>query len=299
MEKNIKNLGIHKNLYKNVNFRFLLNVFDKMSFSREFEKQVKINRDKDYIKTLIYLSLGQESIPATISLLLKNPWVLFQHRGHSHYLSFGGDRKKLVGELLGLKSGSNKGMGGSPPIQDFRKRIIGHSGLIGDHVPIACGLSMKVKQKEKVVCFFGDGAAEEDYVLASLGFAISKKLPILFICEDNNLSVLTTVKERRSWNISAVAKGFNMNSCDITDDPILIKEKVNLYKNKLPALINIRTCRELWHEGTGSDGVPEWSRYELIKKYLNKNNFTKELIQIEKKNIKINKELWQRQLQRL
>ena len=59
MEKNIKNLGIHKNLYKNVNFRFLLNVFDKMSFSREFEKQVKINREKNLIKTLIYLSLGQ------------------------------------------------------------------------------------------------------------------------------------------------------------------------------------------------------------------------------------------------
>ena len=156
---------------------------------------------------------------------------------------------------------------------------------------------MKIKKRNSI-CFFGDGAAEEDYVLASLGFAISKKLPILFICEDNNLSVLTTIK-RRSWNISAVAKGFNMNSCDITDDHILIKEKVNFYKNKLPALINIRTCRELWHEGTGSDGTPEWSRYELIKNYLKKENFTKELIKIEKKNIKINNDLWQKQLQKL
>ena len=299
MKKDIKNLGIHKNLYKNTNLRFLLNVFDKMSLSREFEKQVKINREKGLVKTLIYLSLGQESIPATISLLFNNPWILFQHRGHSHYLSFGGDKEKLVGELLGLKSGSNKGMGGSPPIQDFSKRIIGHSGLIGDHVPIACGLSMKIKKKEKVLCFFGDGAAEEDYVLASLGFAISKKLPILFICEDNNLSVLTTIKERRSWNISSLAKGLNMNSCDITDDPMLIKEKVNYYKNKLPALINIRTCRELWHEGTGSDGIPEWSRYELIRSYLKKKNCSKELIKIEKKNIKINNKLWQKQLQKL
>ena len=90
-----------------------------------------------------------------------------------------------------------------------------------------------------------------------------------------------------------------MNSCDITDDPMLIKEKVNFYKNKLPALINIRTCRELWYEGTGSDGIPEWSRYEIIKKYLKKKNFSKELLYIEKKNIKINNELWQKQLQKL
>ena len=67
MKKDIKNLWIHKNLYKNVNVRFLLNVFDKMSVIREFEKQVKINREKDLVKTLIYLSLGQESIASAIS----------------------------------------------------------------------------------------------------------------------------------------------------------------------------------------------------------------------------------------
>ena len=68
--------------------------------------------------------------------------------------------------------------------------MYGHVGLIGDQVPVAAGFSL-VKNDKITVCYFGDGAAEEDYVLATLGFASQKKLKILFICDDNNLSVLT------------------------------------------------------------------------------------------------------------
>ena len=139
----------------------------------------------------------------------------------------------------------------------------------------------------------------QDYVLSSLGFAGSNKLPILFICEDNNLSVLTKKITRRTWNISEVAKSFNLNSCDITDDPQLITEKVNFYKNKLPALINIRTFRDVWHEGTGSDGEPEWSRYLILKKFLINQKLEKELNIIEKTNFKIVENLWKKQLQKL
>ena len=298
MSKNFQNLGLNKTTYSNTNDKLLLKIFNKMSYCREFENNVIKYKNKGLIDILVYLSLGQESIPATISEIIKNPWVLFQHRGHSNYLSFGGNVTKLIDEILGLKTGSNRGYGGSPPIQDKKNKIIGHSGLIGDHVPISCGLSMKIDKKDCVVCFFGDGAAEEDYVLSSLGFAGSKKLPILFICEDNNLSVLTPIKDRRSWNIHDVAKSFNLNSCDITDDPQLIINKIKTYRNQLPALINIRTCRDVWHEGTGSDGDPIWSRYKIFKRYLSK-KFFNEVINIEKTNKDILGKLWEKRLQKL
>ena len=298
MNISLSKLGLNKKTYQNVNKKHLLDIFNTMSYCREFEKNVIKYKDQGLIKILVYLSLGQESISAAISHVIKNPWVLFQHRGHSNYISFGGNQIKLIDELLGLDTGSNKGYGGSPPIQDFENKIIGHSGLIGDNVPIACGLSMKIKKNDCVICFFGDGAAEEDFVLSALGFAGSKKLPILFICEDNNLSVLTPKKERRSWEIYDVAKSFNINACDITDDPQLITNKVKLYKQQLPALINVRTCRDVWHEGTGNDGKPEWSRYKIFKKYLLK-EFSTKINNIEKNNKTILDNLWKKRLQKL
>ena len=147
MSSNFENLGIDQTTYKKTNNKDLLKIFEKMSYCREFENNVIKYHNEGLIKILVYLSLGQESIPATVSYSIKNPWVLFQHRGHSHYLSFGGNQEKLIDELLGLNTGSNRGYGGSPPIQDIKNKIIGHSGLIGDNVPIACGLSMKIKKK--------------------------------------------------------------------------------------------------------------------------------------------------------
>ena len=94
--------------------------------------------------------------------------IFGQHRGHGIYLAYGGNPEKLVDELIGLKTGTNKGMGGSPPKFDKKIGMFGHVGLIGDQVPVAAGYSLIKKLNNSM--FFGDGAAEEDYVLATLGF---------------------------------------------------------------------------------------------------------------------------------
>ena len=274
-------------------------IFSKICKIRFFELQVQKLREKNIIKSLIYLSLGQESIAATISEVFKNPYVFFQHRGHAQYLAFGGNEKKLINELLGKKSGSNKGMGGSPCIFDLKKKIYGHVGLIGDQVPVSVGFSM-IKRNSTVVCFFGDGAAEEDYVLAALGTAATKKLKILFVCDDNNLSVLTPINDRRSWKIENVAKSMGIPSISVKDDPMSIYKETQKLKKKLPALINIKTCREFWHEGFGKD-KPEkgyWNRFEIEKKGLIKikqKTFVEKEI---KKNMKWAENLCQKQLQK-
>jgi TPP-dependent pyruvate/acetoin dehydrogenase alpha subunit len=274
-------------------------IFKKMCLIRFFELELQKYRQNNIVKILIYLSLGQEAIAASLSIALKKPFVFMQHRGHAQYLAFGGNPKKLVDEMLGRKTGTNKGMGGSPPVFDLKKRIFGHVGLIGDQVPVAVGYSL-IKKKDIVVCFFGDGAAEEDYVLASLGYAATKKLNILFICDDNNYSVLTPIKDRRSWKIEDVAKSFGIKSISIKDDPITIYKTVEKFKNSLPALINIKTCREYWHEGHGKDepASGSWNRFKIEEKKLYKIFGKEKILKDINHYRKWAKNLWEKQLQK-
>lgn len=231
-----------------------LEVYKKAYRIRCFETQV-YNAVKDgRIKCPVYLSRGQEVIPATLSELLGKDYMLFtQHRCHGYYLAFGGDPVKLRDELLGLGTGCSQGKAGSNCLQIHENGIdmFGHHGLIGENVSIGVGAALA--SGRKTLCVFGDGAAEEDYVLSSIGFAATHKLPILFICEDNDKSVLTPKSARRSWRLVEVAKGFGVASININDRPIDIFNAVNNLRT--PALLNITTERIDWHAGAGTEEV--------------------------------------------
>jgi len=275
-----------------------LEMFRRIVRSRQFDWHTQQEQIKGRVRTLIYLSYGQESIAAGVSMVMKGSWIFGQHRAHSVYISFGGDLTALVDEMLELPTGCNGGMGGSPPIQDFKNRIVGHNGLIGDQVPVACGLALRVQPRgERVICFLGDGAMEEDYVLAAMGFAATRKLPILFVCEDNDLSVLTTTEVRRSWSATKVAESFGLRARDISDDPWLVEHTTRELSDCLPALLNVRTCRNLWHVGTGNDGPPEWDRYELTKQQFYEMQMGPEVDAIEREISDEMSELWRKRLQ--
>lgn len=275
-------------------------IFSKMCMIRKFELNVYNLRKKNTINTLVYLSLGQESIYASVSEAIPSAYVFGQHRGHGTYLSYGGNAIKLADEISGLVTGSNKGMGGSPSITDRKKNIFGHVGLIGDQVPVAAGYALEKKDKI-VVCFLGDGAAEEDYVLATLGFVKKFKLKIIFVCDDNDLSVLTPTKDRRTWRLADIAKSFGLASVDITDDPLTIFYNLKKILKNTPALINIRTCREYWHEGAGRDkpGKYFWSRYNIFKAQLEKLNLSSFVKKEEEKWLRWSEKIWKKQLQKL
>ncbi len=297
---NYKNYNIKKIRYNDQNKLILKKIFKKMIFIRFFELKAYENRKKNKFQTLIYLCLGQESIYASVSEALKNVSIFGQHRGHGIYLSYGGNPKKLIDELIGLESGTNKGMGGSPPIFDRKIGMFGHVGLIGDQVPVAAGYSL-IKKNKTVVCFLGDGAAEEDYVLATFGFATQYNLKILFICDDNDLSVLTKTKERRKWKLKKLADSFGINAMDITDDPLTIYHSIKSIQNKFPSLINIRTCREYWHEGAGKDKEDRnfWNRYQIVRKQLLDLKEEKFVLKNEKMYKNNLEKLWEKRLQKL
>ncbi len=231
-------------------------IFEKACLVRAFEESVFQMVEKKAIKLPVYLSAGQEYIAASLSTLLDlhqilNRQIFIQHRGHSTYLCFGGGLEALIYELLGDPRGCANGMGGSASIQSKGATIYGHDGLMGSQGPIAVGACFG--NRKFTLCFVGDAAAEEDYFLAALGWAVTKELPIWFIVEDNNLSILTEKKVRRSWEMADVARGFGMNAFDFEDNPINFFQKLTADHFTKPLLINVRTNRLFWHSGAGID----------------------------------------------
>lgn len=229
---------------------------------RAFERCVQEACGEKRIPIPVYLCIGQEFNAAALAIAGNGMQLFAQHRAHGHYLARGGSPEALRDELLGLTTGCAGGMSGSNAIHSPQTHMFGHSGLMGEQVSIAVGAALA--SLTPTLTIFGDASAEEDYIYPSLGLAGSRKLPVLFICEDNGLSILTPVATRRSWSISDVARAVGITAVDITDDPWLIMARVKTALTNLPALITIHTCRDVWHAGTGNDGPPEWDRFTLV-----------------------------------
>lgn len=247
-------------------------IYEKASLCRAFEEECARRIESKELTLPIYLSMGQEYIPATVSLWLEDQGItdrqiFIQHRGHSQYLCFGGDMDALVLELLGDPRGCANGMGGSASIQSVPANIIGHDGMLGSQIPIAVGACYA--NRKPTICFAGDAAMEEDYALAALGWAATHELPIIFVVEDNNLSVLTEKKVRRSWEIEDVARGFGLPSGSCSDDPDTLYSSIPSITN-WPSLINVRTTRLRWHSGAGVDDPNAFDRHHEVAKQISK-----------------------------
>ena len=273
---------------------YKVNVFKRAALCRNFEQYVFDGIKSGLFKFPIYLSAGQEYIAASVSECLKekkiDPNIFIQHRGHSTYLSFDAPVKKLIDELLGRNSGCANGMGGSASIQSVEKNIFGHDGLMGSQVPIAVGHCYSTNHP--TVVFMGDASAEEDYVLGALGWAATKRLPILFIVEDNNLSILTEKKVRRSWSLSDVSRAFGLEAHSLDDDPDEIKTAMSDVFSE-PMLLNISTHRKFWHSGAGIDDENIFDRYAIEMNALGQ--VAKEIDQNARKEVQ---KAWQTQLEK-
>jgi acetoin:2,6-dichlorophenolindophenol oxidoreductase subunit alpha len=288
--------GITSDLFKEMPKETILELFRRMCLCRSFESEVFVAGEEKIISYPVYLSLGQEATAAALSMAVPDHLVFAQHRAHSTYLAFGGDPAMLRDELLGLPTGTSGGRAGSNCLQYHKGNInlYGHHGLIGENVPLGVGAALG--SNKPTLCLFGDGAAEEDYVFAAMGFAVTHKLPVLFVCEDNNLSILTPVSVRRSWSMTKVAAALGMPAFDLSDDPWSILTKTRELKADYPAFLNIFTCRASWHVGFGTDNKPEWDRFSLVKGQLKEAGLEKEGTQIEAQICSEMRKLWDRKL---
>lgn len=292
--KDIRDLNVIPNAIMSFSKQKILAVFRHMCRLRKFEKiLLECNHvcPENFKSKVIHMVTGQEATGSALVEVFRGCRFFTGHRCTDIYLALGASTQELRDEIMYLDSGCMKGMQGAQFA--YHKEGISidtNTGFIGEQLPIAAGYALASGEKTIVVC--GDGAAEEDYSLQAYGFAATHKLPMLFVVNDNNLSVLSAKERRRSWSIAEVAKGFGLNSVDVADDPWTLMKVFEELDSKLPALVNVRVNRNYWHAGFGIDNEPIWDRYALVKQQIVNLNYGAEVNEIEEEAEKEMRELW-------
>lgn len=191
---------------------------------RLVEETLAVRYAEQQMRCPVHLCIGQEAIAAGVCAALNQDDAVFSnHRAHGHYLAKGGSLKAMVAELYGRATGCCGGRGGSMHLIDLNVGFMGATPIVGGTVPLAVGAAWaaQLKSEKKIgVAFFGDGCFEEGVVHESMNFAALHKLPVLFVCENNNFSVYTPLKERqpiRPIHVVAQAHGWGTWHSDGND----------------------------------------------------------------------------------
>jgi len=229
------------------------------------EKEIARVYPSDKIKSPIHLSIGQEAIAVGVCEALKKDDVIFgSYRGHAQYLAKGGDLNGMIAELYGKKTGCSKGKGGSMHLADVRHGVMGTSAIVGTTIANAVGYAYAMKYQQRdtvVVSFFGDGAVDEGVFHESLNFAALKKLPILFICENNGYAIHSPQLTRQvKDNITERAATYGVSAARIENNDVLeifnfTKEAVEAMRIKKtgPVFLECKTYRWKEHVGPNED----------------------------------------------
>jgi pyruvate dehydrogenase E1 component alpha subunit len=153
------------------------------------------------MRTPTHFSIGQEAVAVGVCAALHRDDVIYSgHRCHAHYLAKGGSLLAMVGELYGKEIGVAKGRGGSVHLHAPSVGVIASSAILGQTIATAVGSAFAIAMDGSsriAVSFFGDGAVEEGIFHESLNFAVIRKVPVLFICENNLYSTHTPLAVRQ------------------------------------------------------------------------------------------------------
>ena len=250
-----------------VSSNFDIKVLDKASEILAFELNLLELQNQSRINIPVYLCIGQEYVASTLASILeaKNPAIFAQHRSHSYFLAFGGDKKSLLLEIMGDgEKGCARGYGGSVGIYSKKISMFGHSGIMGEQGYLGVGYSLATNRPTIIV--FGDATLEEDYIGPILGFCKLRNLPVLFICEDNGLAILTPTYKRRTWSAKDLAEAYGLDFSEMDDDPYLIESRLRTYDFSQPLFLNIRVQRKNRHVGAILEGDVAWDRESLFIK---------------------------------
>jgi len=165
----------------------------------------------------VHLSIGQEaSAVGVCHALMHTDRVFSTHRCHAHYLAMDGNLNAMLAEIYGKAAGCIGGRGGSMHLSDPAKGLIASVPIVASSIPLAVGTALSDQidgNKNISVTFFGDASVEEGVFHESANFASLRKLPVLFVCENNLYSVYTPLKDRQpSRPLTELARAHGMNS---------------------------------------------------------------------------------------
>ena len=259
-------------------------------YIRQVELKIATEYPRGLMRTPVHLCVGQEAIPVGLSEnLINDDKVLSNHRSHGHYLAKGGSLESLFGEILGKEIGCAKGRGGSQHLIDLDVNFIASAPILGGTIPIATGIAFSNKLSKSngiVIAYLGDAVLEEGVLFESLSFAALHELPILFVVENNRLSVHTSIDKRQpARKLSDIGRAFGLRSEEFNgNDPEVVARAGKIHldyvrnENK-PSIVFFETFRRLEHVGPGEDfdldfrdsvEVDKWMRKDPLEIALKK-----------------------------
>lgn len=231
---------------------------------RIFEEKLIELYPQQEIRCPIHLYIGQEAIATGVCMnLKKHDYVFSNHRSHGHYIAKGGDLKELAAELYGKANGCSKGKGGSMHLVAPEVNFLGSSAIVGGSIPLAVGtaLASSMQGNKRVsIAFFGDGGVDQGVFHEGLNFASLKKLPVIFICENNFYATNSPLHARQPLdNIFEKARPYGIQGVRVDGNDVLeiftaAKKAVSRARTgKGPTLIECRTYRYRAHVGPECD----------------------------------------------
>jgi pyruvate dehydrogenase E1 component alpha subunit len=248
---------------------------------RRFEERVADLTEAGEIKTPCHLYIGQEAIAAGVCAALRaDDYILGTHRSHGHYLAKGGDMQAMMAEIHGKRTGCSRGRGGSMHLIAPEVGMLGTVPIVSGTIPLAVGaaLASTLQGRDRVaVAFFGDGAMEEGTTHESLNLAAHRRLPVLFVCENNLYSSHLSLLERRALdNIVGAAAAHGMvgvcvDGNDVEEVYRVVVEAVTRARAGAgPTFLECRTYRWRGHVGPSWDLDVGVKRKDELKDWLDK-----------------------------
>jgi len=255
---------------------------------RSVEEHIAARYTEQEMRCPTHLSSGQEAVSAAIGTILRTTDLAVSgHRAHAHYLAKGGDLNAMIAEIYGRVTGCARGKGGSMHLIDEAVGFMGSTAIVGGTVPVGVGLaySLMLKGSDDIVCIFlGDAVVETGVFFESLSFAALKKLPVLFVCENNFYSVYSPLSVRQS-NVKRIHEkvaGFGVYTDEgdgndaMSIHQTMSKAVAHIRSGNGPAFLEFETFRWREHCGPNYDDdlgyrpdqfIEEWNGREPIANY--------------------------------
>lgn len=238
----------------------LIELFQMMAKIRLAEERVAQIYPSDRIQSPIHLSIGQEAVATGVCQALgREDRIYGTYRGHGLYLAKGGDLKKFFAELYGKDTGCTRGKGGSMHLACPEAGFMGASAIVASLIPVATGdaLAAAMQDRQRItVAFFGDGAVDEGVFFESINFAVLKRLPILYVCENNHYAIHSKVSERhKQTELFRIGEGLGLaghrfEGNDVTEVYSRMREACQFVrKGGEPLFLEFMTYR--WYEHVG------------------------------------------------
>ena len=236
----------------------LRDLYVTMRRIRAFEDKTADLFQEGVVKGTAHSYKGEEAIAAGVCATLRDDDIIASyHRGHGHCIAKGARIDRMMAELMGRQTGYCQGLGGSMHIADMELNIMGANGIVGAAMPLAtgAGLAAKLQGTDQVaVAFFGDGASNQGVFHESLNLAAVWKLPVLFVCENNQYALSTSY--RNTTAVSQVSNraasyeipGITVDGNDGVEVYLVLREAVDRARaGDGPTLIEAMTYRHGQH----------------------------------------------------